>query len=205
MAKFEVSPKYITVDGPDGVGSSTIGMALKTELEAQGKKVLLLEVPHQITPAEQRSLDAIADQSSPEVNLGYLAVTTRVYKDQIIPALETHDFVIAVGSELKNLLWAILDSNKAVVFKQIKTGEATLNLLPFMRILVTAPARTIAINLSKREILSANDPNSEDLQKIQSRIAAAHTAAQLLAQLHPSSHLEIIHNHPPIPPVFPKI
>ncbi|MEK9200914.1 MAG: hypothetical protein AAB909_03000 [Patescibacteria group bacterium] len=205
MANFQVSPKYITVDGPDGVGTSTVGAALKAELEAQAKKVFLIEVPHEITSLEQRELDRISDQSSPEVNLGYLTVTARVYTDQIIPALSSYDFVIAVGSELKNLFWAILDGNQTTVFAEIQTGEATHNLLPFLRILVTAPSETISENLSKRKNLSAVDPRPEELQKIQSRIDASIQAANLLAGLHPNSRLEIVHNHPPVPPTLPRV
>ncbi len=205
MANFVVSPRYITVDGPDGAGSSTVSQALKTELEAQGKKVLLLEVPHQITLDEQQHLDSIPGQSSPEVNLGYLSVTTRIYQEQIIPALETHDFIIAVGSELKNLFWAILDGNEKEVFAKIQTGEATHNLLPILRILVTAPAETISRNLAKRKDLSPVDPRPDELQKIQSRLDASFQAANLLSSLDPASRLEIVHNHPPVPPILPKI
>lgn len=104
---------FITLEGLDGCGKTTVAKALVTKLEAQGKEVVLTREPGGAPIAEQIRnilLDNNNSTMTPETEaLLYAAARAQHWEETIAPALSAGKVVICdrwLGSSLAYQGWA---------------------------------------------------------------------------------------------------
>lgn len=86
---------FITLEGGDGSGKTSLALLLKDELEAKGKKVLLTREPGGIDTAEKiREILMYADVEPISQVLLFAAIRGEHLTKKIIPALKEYDYVI---------------------------------------------------------------------------------------------------------------
>ena len=141
-----MSARLITLEGPDGVGKTTLAVRLADHLRAKGRRVLLTSEPTQ-SPIGTLIRAALAGDEMMQPALAHLFAADRAYHiaDTILPALDDGMDVICDRYILSSLAYQ---------------GEEarSLNRLfpkPDLTLLLTAP---VAVRLARISARAVDDP-----------------------------------------------
>ncbi|MFA5932370.1 MAG: hypothetical protein WC793_03265 [Candidatus Paceibacterota bacterium] len=206
-------PNLITVDGPDGVGKTTISRKvvekLKEKLKNEGKdpnNVVYFKYINLIDTKSQETIDreirsckdkttGLWDKSKIEhlIKL-FSAKLNRSYHDHVVPLIKANKIVVVDRSEVDMFRACLEWGNEELlntVIQYMKSGTLTNGISAGNRIFVYSNATDIHKNLSKRkENLSPNDPRS--LADVDARIKKEAEAENLIAKINEAEETNII-------------
>lgn len=164
-----VEPRLITVDGPDGVGKTTLAKALRGKLaRSYGEDgVVYADITNlRGSPQQERLRRIKSKEDVPETQLDnkyYAAGVNRAYTEIVVPALEAGKIVVVDRSEVDLLRYALESGDENLVEereKYIQSGSLTHRLWAGNRVFMSAPPEDIWENLNSRGKLSPYDPQS---------------------------------------------
>ena len=181
--KLEANPRLIAIDGPDGVGKTTIAHKLVellknkaleehrdpntieyvkyTKFDDTRSQHVLKNAVHN---SYDRNLDATGEPFSDQTLKFFAARISRSYHDHIVPLLEAGKTVVLDRSEF-NIIRAVKEWGSPEFSKKIeeyyKNGTMTQGITAGNRVFITGTAEDIWKNLQEREgHRSHNDPDS---------------------------------------------
>ncbi len=201
---LKINPNLITIDGPDGVGKTTITEKvvenLKNKFEKEGKNsndVIYFKYTSLIDTDSQKTITKLVKESVDEngvwdktkmehlTNL-FSARLNRSYGDNIIPLLDAGKTVIMDRSEVDVIrAWLEWGNGKGEqkVIDLIKDGTLTHGISAGTRIFISGDPKEIWDNLSKRGgVLTENDPRS--LEDVENRVKKYSEAEQLTMSMY---------------------
>ncbi len=185
-----VAPRYISVDGPDGVGKDTlvkhIAVALKTRIPHDEEVVIASPNLFKDTPESQRIGNKFQEngaysQPNHRINNFYLAAYNRNAKGLILPSLERDSWVVAASSELRPIAFTNAERPPEVA---IRTQELMLNgsinqgVWPKHRIILESDPDSLLSRIIHRGEHADDDPLTVD--KCHRRISSYEWAIQLI-------------------------
>lgn len=207
-------PNLITIDGPDGVGKTTIAKKvvekLKEKLKNEGKdpnNVVYFKYINLIDTKSQETIDreirsckdkttGLWDKSKTDhlIKL-FSAKLNRSYHDHIVPLIKADKIVVVDRSEVDMFRACLEWGNEELlntVIQYMKSGTLTNGISAGNRIFVYSSATDIHKNLSKRkeENLSPNDPRS--IEDVNARIKKEAEAENLIAEINEAEETNII-------------
>jgi len=163
-----VEPRIITIDGVDGAGKSSVAQKIFDGLQKRYGKGTVVIANRLIGPEQKRLQKLINDKNltnKKQIDNIYSAMINRIYKEVVIPAINTGKIVIIDRSEIDLLRYAIESGKKDLIEerkKQIQEGTLTHRLWAGNRIFLRMSTEDIEHNLSQRMQIWPSDPKTRD-------------------------------------------
>ncbi|OQX71732.1 hypothetical protein B6D52_00460 [Candidatus Parcubacteria bacterium 4484_255] len=163
-----VEPRIITIDGVDGAGKSSVAQKIFDGLQKRYGKGTVVIANRLIGPEQKRLQKLINDKNltnKKQIDNIYSAMINRIYKEVVIPAINTGKIVIIDRSEIDLLRYAIESGKKDLIEerkKQIQEGTLTHRLWAGNRVFLRMSTEDIEHNLSQRMQIWPSDPKTRD-------------------------------------------
>lgn len=159
MRKNNYKGKLIAIDGPNGVGKSTVIAGVKEELEKRGKSVYVTKEPTESVLG--KFVRSYAEVSSGETVACLVAADRyeHIYRE-IIPQLEGGRVVITDRYILSSLILQRMDAVSNEFILAINNDI----ILPDLQIGIFAESKIIRERLEQREVLTRFEKNEDNTE-----------------------------------------
>jgi thymidylate kinase len=199
--RFNVFPRLISIDGPDGTGKSNLARILHKIISLSFQEESIVIKPTyfdaseeaQIIGEELRKRENL-EKSSQEHNSFFLRAMLVNYRTVILPALKDNKWIILDSSEIRSMAF-VLDRGDVRAINNTKSfieqGLLTLGVCPWTRVILGADPETIRSNLLTKKELDLGDPIS--IEEIERRIRAYKESIGLIKKIPTSKTIQWIY------------
>jgi len=168
---FSVSPYFITIDGPDGAGKSTLAKIVSTKLSSTAIKPTYFSTSPQALAIElELKKKGITDKASVEHNAFFLRALEENYRYVILPSVDSRRVIVADSSEIRALAYALDNSSNEAIAdtkRKIASSRLTCGLHPCLRVVLIGSDEDLWSNLSTKSGLDYGDP--QNVQQVADR------------------------------------
>ena len=186
---FEVQPRLMTIDGPDGSGKSTISKLVLTELEPFWDTVVLRPACFTTSLRAQeigrrfRGLSSDVSKKSQLHNSFFLEAMEANYDFIGGQLLDKRRVVVCDSSEIRALAFMFDNGSEAAILdtkNRIEKGLLTNGTQAGVRIILDASASDLWKNLNSKPVLDYGDP--QNIIEVDKRRTAYRESIEFLRQ-----------------------